>query len=307
MSPQLISRSFDLKRLRDEGYNIEVRAGHLLIKDVPYVNEKREVKHGILVSVLELNGDVTQPPNDHVAHFVGDIPCNKDGTIITKILINSNTENLGPDVVKNHTFSSKPASGEYPNYYEKMTTYANILSSQAQALDPDATPKTFAVVKSDEGESAFNYEDTASSRAGIVAVTDKLSSHVVAIIGLGGTGAYILDLLSKTPVCEIHLYDDDDFLQHNAFRAPGAASVDDLKQRYKKVDYFAGIYSRMRKGVIPHPYKIEESNIDELATVGFVFLCLDSGPAERAIVNRLQSIGVQFIDCGIGVYVPGKS
>jgi hypothetical protein len=37
--------------------------------------------------------------------------------------------------------------------------------------------------------------------------------------GLGGTGSYILDLVSKTPVNEILLFDSDDFLQHNAFRS----------------------------------------------------------------------------------------
>ena len=31
----------------------------------------------------------------------------------------------------------------------------------------------------------------------------------VAVIGLGGTGSYLLDALAKCPVAEIHLYDDD--------------------------------------------------------------------------------------------------
>ena len=37
MSQQLISRSPDLKRLRDEGYAVETVGGHLLLNDVPYV------------------------------------------------------------------------------------------------------------------------------------------------------------------------------------------------------------------------------------------------------------------------------
>jgi tRNA A37 threonylcarbamoyladenosine dehydratase len=301
MSQQLISRSPDLKRLRDEGYNIEVRAGHLLVKDVPYVNERCEVQRGTLVSILTLNGDVTQRPGDHVVYFAGDYPCNRDGSRITQIQHTSKTQEIVPGVVTNHSFSSKPESG-YPNYYEKMTTYANILSSPAQTMDPKATPTTFPVVKDDAEESVFEYVDTASSRAGIAAVTAMLSSHRVAIVGLGGTGAYILDLLAKTPVREIHLYDGDDFLQHNAFRAPGAASAADLDKHLKKVDYYARIYSCMRKGVIPHSYNVDESKIDELATAGFVFLCLDGGQAKKAIVNGLQALGIPFIDCGIDVY-----
>ena len=38
MSQRPISRSRDLKRLRDEGYDLEIRSGYLLAKDVPYVN-----------------------------------------------------------------------------------------------------------------------------------------------------------------------------------------------------------------------------------------------------------------------------
>ena len=53
----------------------------------------------------------------------------------------------------------------------------------------------------------------------------------VVIVGLGGTGGYLLDLLAKTPIEEIHLYDDDIFGTHNAFRAPGAASLDDAPRR----------------------------------------------------------------------------
>jgi len=49
MSHQLINHSSDLKRLRDEGYDIEIKSGHLLVKDVPYVNSNKEVKRGIFL------------------------------------------------------------------------------------------------------------------------------------------------------------------------------------------------------------------------------------------------------------------
>src|SRR5258708_30189635 len=85
MSQQPISRSPDLKRLRDEGYDLDIRSGLLLVKDVPYVNSKREVKRGTLVSKLILAGDVTGRPDDHVAHFEGDYPCREDGKEIEQI------------------------------------------------------------------------------------------------------------------------------------------------------------------------------------------------------------------------------
>src|SRR4051812_1245492 len=124
MSQQLINRSPDLKHLRDEGYNIEVRSGFLLLHDVPYVDARREIKRGTLVSKLTLSGDVTAKPDDHVAHFIGDHPCNPDGSEIAQIKHTSAQNQLAADVLVNHSFSSKPVTGTYQDYFEKMTTYA---------------------------------------------------------------------------------------------------------------------------------------------------------------------------------------
>ena len=78
MSQQLISRSPDLTRLRDEGYDIEIRWGYLLVKDVPYVNANKEVKRGTFVSTLNLAGDITAAPDTHVAMWVGEYPCDRE-------------------------------------------------------------------------------------------------------------------------------------------------------------------------------------------------------------------------------------
>ena len=82
MSQKPISRSADLTRLRNEGYDLEIRSDHLLVKDVPYVAAGRIVKRGILVMPLKLAGDVTVKPENHVAHFIGEFPCRADGTQI---------------------------------------------------------------------------------------------------------------------------------------------------------------------------------------------------------------------------------
>lgn len=69
----------------------------------------------------------------------------------------------------------------------------------------------------------------------------------MAIIGLGGTGGYVLDQVAKTPVREIHLFDGDTFDMHNAFRAPGAATESDFGK--PKVEYFKAMYSNMHKSI----------------------------------------------------------
>lgn len=307
MSQQLINRSPDLKRLRDEGYDIQVKAGFLLVRNIPYVTTVKEIKHGTLVSELTLAGDVTAAPSNHVAFFAGEYPCNKDGSELAKLRHSSGQQQLAQDVVVQHSFSAKPLSGQYMNYYEKMATYAAMLYGPAQAIDDAITAQTFPVIMSDEDESVFKYIDTASSRAGISMVTMKLELRKVAIVGLGGTGSYVLDLVAKTPVKEIHLFDGDRFLQHNAFRSPGAPSLDELQGAPKKVAYFTDRYSKMRRGTVPHEYYIDASNVDELRGMDFVFLCIDGGAMKKIIMEKLEEFGIAFIDVGMGVDVVDDS
>ena len=57
MSRALFSRNPDLKRLRDEGYFVLQQGGHLVMREVPYVDAHREVRIGTLISSLTLAGD----------------------------------------------------------------------------------------------------------------------------------------------------------------------------------------------------------------------------------------------------------
>jgi hypothetical protein len=300
MQNALISRSPDLLRLRDEGYEVEVRSGHLLVHGVPYVNSTATVARGTLVSDLTLAGDATARPANHVAWFIGDHPCDKTGREILAIKHGTTTFNLAPDLIAQHAFSNKPPSG-YTDYHAKMTRYIEIISAPAQSFEPGVTARTYKPMPAGEEESVFRYIDSASSRAGIAAVSAKLARPKIAIVGLGGTGSYVLDLVAKTPVLEVHLYDGDMFLQHNAFRAPAAASLEELRAQPSKVAYLAALYGKMRRGIVPHEVFIGEDNVAELREFDFVFLCMDSGPAKKLIIATLQAAGRSFIDTGIGV------
>jgi hypothetical protein len=305
MSRLRISRSPDLQKLRTEGFDIEVRAGHLLVKEVPYVTSNREVKRGTFISTLTLAGDVTTTPEDHVIHFAGEHPCHADGSPLEKIRNQSNRRDVGDGVIIDHSFSAKPVNGRYEDYYAKVTTYVAILEGQAQCLEVNATARTHPVVLDDGGEdgSVFNYVDTASTKAEIVPITRKLALAKIAIVGLGGTGSYVLDLVAKTPVREIHIYDGDVFLQKNAFRAPGAPSVEQLRSKPMKVHYFCDLYSHMHRGIVAHDVYVEGDVVEQLRGVDFVFLCIDRGKARRMIASKLEEFGVPFADVGMGIQV----
>jgi len=182
-----------------------------------------------------------------------------------------------------------------------MTRYATIIAGKAQAIDPSVTPKVNRFVEAVDEDSPFVYVDTASSSDGIAAVSRKLEQEAVAIVGLGGTGSYILDLVAKTPVRAIHLFDGDRFLQHSAFRAPGAASIEALKAIPDKVEYYKQQYSNIHRGIVPHSDYLDSSNLEDLRGMKFVFLCLDRGQIKRDIVAKLLEWQIPLIDVSMGI------
>ncbi len=310
MSQKLIDRNDDLRRLRDEGYNVEVQSGYLVVRDVPYVGDGRAVKRGTLIFKLDLAGDQTTAPSTHVAHFDGDYPCNADGTPIEKIRHTSSDTELAPGLPARHSFSAKPKeTGRYDNYYHQATTYCAILTGQARVVDPSVKARSFSPPATDakEGASPFHYADTASSRADIAAIAAKLAGERVAIVGLGGTGSYVLDFVAKTPVQDIHLFDGDEQLTHNAFRSPGAASLEVLRAKPKKADYLTAIYSNMHRRVVPHPHLVDADNIESLRPMTFVFICIDDGPSRKLIAGALEAWGVPYVDTGMGLYASDGS
>lgn len=303
MSAELIARSPDLKRLRDKGYNIAIRGGYLLVRGVPYVNNQREIRHGVLVSKLNLSGQTTATPGTHVIHFSGEHPCRSDGSKLTQITNRSHPgKALCDGLTVDHTFSAKPEGGRYRDYYEKVTRYARILGDPARALDPSVTAEMFTPVAAEGDDSAvFHYLDTASSRADIMNVSEKLEMGAVAIVGVGGTGSYVLDYVAKTPVAEIRLIDDDVFYQHNAFRAPGAPSIEELRAQPRKVDYLRKIYGRMHRNIVAHPCRLSAANLHLLEGLDFAFLCFDDGPVKKVAIETLLEAGTKFVDVGMGL------
>lgn len=302
MSRRLISLNPELQRLIDEGYEIEVRPGFLLVHAVPYVNAKKEVARGIIVSELTTAmPDVLGRPPTHQVHFIGEHPCKADGADLVQIRCQSAEFKLAEGITAHHHFSNKPQRGYYESYYEKITTYVRVISSQAKALDPTADARTFRTREPIEDDSVFLYQDTASSRAGIQRLAARFRPQRIAFVGLGGTGSYALDLVAKTHVVEIHLFDADLLRPHNAFRLPGAISREILDRGITKVQYLCEHYSTMRRGVVPHEVMIDDGNVMELAGFDYVFLCVDRGEVRQLVLRALADTGVTVIDVGMGL------
>ena len=301
MSQKLVNLNWDLNLLRADGYDVSVMLpAHLLVRDVPYVTPDKKVKRGILVSELgNVSGDTVAAPANHVVFFIGERPCNADGTKLQGV--SDVNQELREGLKISYQISRKPSIKPYPDFHAKMTALINIVSGPAMEIEPGVTARTKPVVVPAECESVFNYLDTAATKAGIISANKKLESGNVGILGVGGTGSYVLDQVAKTPVPEIHLFDGDVFYNHNAFRCPGAASIEDLQAKLKKVHYLSGLYGKMRKGIVPHDCYVDETNVELLRELAFVFICIDKGKAKQVIVEKLEEWGKSFVNVGMGV------
>lgn len=146
MQQQLINLNPDLCRLSEDGYDIEVKGGHLVVRQIPYVTRTRNVEYGNLVCVLNYATPtkISTPP-DHTIYFCGETPCNSEGQPLNSIINNNQRRQLTNELLITHYFSAKPLSGNYLNYHEKIRTYAEILSIHAKAIDITATAKPFKI------------------------------------------------------------------------------------------------------------------------------------------------------------------
>lgn len=299
MSHPLIEHSSDLQKLKDNGYAVSIKDNHLVIEHIPFVDDKGDVVYGALISEITAQGNTALRPNDHVVSSTHK-PNDHTGNQLSYLILDETT-----NVVAGHTTACRLSNtpGKEPDdYYEKLIHYIELIVPHAQSIDSSVTAKVNNPVDSST-DHVFNYIDSNTSRAGTAKYISKFISQKIAIIGLGGTGSYILDQVAKTPVREIHLYDDDVFSNHNAFRSPGAATIDDLNAELTKVSYAAKQFGAMHRFIIPHETRITTENLNELTANDFIFLCIDDPASRRLVAEALVAENIPFIDVGISLEV----
>ncbi len=166
----------------------------------------------------------------------------------------------------------------------------------------------------------FHIPNTFEARAAISPVQDRIRGQRIAIIGLGGTGAYLLDLISKTPVSEIHLLDSDYVDWHTLKRAPGAPTAEEIELirtgSLLKVDYYHSKYEAFRPGIHPHPVRVDSpSMFAEFVSdhpIDYAFICIDQltdGDSARqdVVYGAVTEAGVPFIDSGVSITIEDRA
>lgn len=302
MFHQLVSRNDDLSRLVDRGYAVAFDSNYLLVRDIPYLDHDRKLQIGTIVTKLVFIDKERVTQHDHTILFAGLVPHGLDGKPIpnlgggaTKLALSE----ASADVVVQRSFSNKPkATGKFQDFFEKIESYVTIISGPAMELY-ETSPYTFRVVEEVASGSVFKFQDTLTSRAEIADLAAKVKNDVVAIIGLGGTGAYVLDFLVKTPVREIRAFDLDAFHVHNAFRSPGRLDPAELGK--SKAEVYLSRYENFRTGLSIVPKFVEASCIEDLDGLTFAFVCVDKGSSRAGIFDLLLSKRIPFIDVGMGL------
>ncbi len=301
MFQKLVSHNDDIRRLVEIGYAVAFDSNHLLVRDIPYLDNNKELLWGTIVAKLVFDDLERVSQDDHQIYFAGSVPHNIDGSPIpnlgggeTQIPLSE----AASDVVVQRSFSNKPMpAGKYDDFFHKIDTYVTLISGPPIALH-GADPLTFNFVEK-VPESVFNFHDTLTSRAEITDLAANFSSEVVAVIGLGGTGSYLLDFLVKSPVREIRGFDADVFQVHNGFRSPGMIREPEFRQ--PKAEVYQKRYEQFRKGVELVAKYIDASSEAELEGVTFAFVSVDKGSSRAGIFDLLLSKRIPFIDVGMGL------
>lgn len=106
---ELVRRNDDLKRLVEKGYAVGFDSGHLVVRDVPYLDNQKKLQIGAFVTKLEFIDKTQVKQQDHQVFFCGAVPHDVDGAPI---------QNLGggpvqvalkdPALVVQRSFSNKP-------------------------------------------------------------------------------------------------------------------------------------------------------------------------------------------------------
>jgi len=299
---KLVSHNDDIRRLVEKGYAVGFDSNCLVVRDIPCLDSDRKLQVGAIVAKLQFIDKERVTQTDHQILFAGPIPHGLDGKPIPNLgggpaqLPLSETSK---DVVVQRSFSNKPkTTGRFLDFFEKIESYVGIISGPAVELH-NANPYTFRVVTEVTSDSVFKFNDTLTSRAEITDLSAKFKDDVIAVIGVGGTGAYVLDFLVKTPVREIRAFDLDPFHVHNAFRSPGRLVPDEIGK--SKAEVYLSRYDNFRTGISVVRKSIDASSSDDVNGVTFAFVCVDKGPSRVGIFDLLISKRIPFIDVGMGL------
>lgn len=301
---ELASRNPFIRDLEEQGYLLDFVNGYFIVYGIPYLDADGALQHGDWASPVnrDAEGAIGAPgEGEHQAWFRGSRPHDGHGRPL-KLGGGEGKVAVSDDFVMDSSFSMKlQEAGQnrlYRSFEEKLHTYIDMITGPAMAAFENATPLRAIEKRASAQDSPLRIPDDLSARYNINDVSFLLRGKKVAIIGLGGTGAYILDFVARTHLEEIRLYDDDKVHLHTIFRQPGF-----IRRAIgrPKVEALAGQYGNWHGGIVAVAERVTADNVETLRGLDFVFISVDDGPARFFIADWLSGNGIPFVDTGMGL------
>lgn len=127
---------------------------------------------------------------------------------------------------------------------------------------------------------------------------DTLNGSRVAVFGVGGVGGYVVEVLARSGVGEIDLFDDDRVCLTNVNRQLHALLSTVGRH---KVDVAAERVADINPRCIIHRYQMfyMPQNADEidLSAFDYVVDCIDTVTAKLELIKRCHASGIPIISC----------
>ena len=270
------------------GWTIDVHQNRVSIVGVPY--RKKDGDTGRCQVTVETEDDgLTMSAPEHgqgAAHtaslrgVVGGYAYQSNGEPVGNVLWTDSSNEC--------VISIKLDEGEYADAWHGLFVYAASVAGEVGAAEREHIQRP------------FRFEILGEDALDLVKWRDRERGQKIGIVGLGGVGLWILDLMSKTDVAEIKIWDGDEIEDRNLLRAPGWATQDAIGNN--KAEYFGERYQGMRTGIsIVADYWRSEGTPNDFRDLSFVFVAVDKVDVRSAVCQKLVQTGVPFVDVGMGL------
>ncbi|MDE0261667.1 MAG: ThiF family adenylyltransferase [Bryobacterales bacterium] len=204
------------------------------------------------------------------------------GTELTNGVIRQAPSNL--------VLSVKLKGRDYEDAWEALNNYvkqiyALFLGRSASGREAAPRPYTFHVL-GDQLPEAVEWRGL-------------LAQECVAIIGLGGIGAWIADLVVKADPREVHGWDYDCIEPKNILRMPGGLDPSVWIGR-PKAEWFKETYSLIHTNVHGHTVKVLPQGVQEVIEgTTFAFVAVDDAEDRMMVCDALANAGIPFVVVGL--------
>ena len=188
--------------------------------------------------------------------------------------------------------SIKLKGREYEDAWEALNNYvrqiyALFLDRSASSDDLPPRPYTFDVLGDHHPEA--------------VEWRSLVAQERVAIIGLGGVGAWIADFVIKADPREIRAWDYDCIEPKNILRMPGGLDPRVWIGR-AKADWLQETYSLIHTNVHGHNVKILLGNVHEVIEgTTFAFVAVDDADDRMLVCDALANARIPFVVAGLSL------